>query len=185
MIKFLLLGLIPVGIVILVSSIKLVKKTFSGNVVLEIPYALKSAEFILDKPGYYSIWHRGSFFTKAPLDQFRPGITDLSTGLPVKLSSRLFRPHANNGRSARMELFRFSALPGTYRLELKEGSSISRAEERVINAIPSGKVDYDHYFIQVRESQPALLSYFGIAMIALGGCCIIGGLVSGILSFTG
>jgi hypothetical protein len=185
MIQFLLPGLIPVGIVILVFSIKLVKKTFSGDVILEVPYALKSAEFILDKPGTYSIWHQGPFFTKAPLDEFRPEITDQSTGIPVKLSSRLFRPNANNGRSARMEIFRFSVPPGTYRLELKEGSSISKAEQRVIDAIPAGKVDKDKYFIQVRESQPFLLSLSGIAGIALGGFCIVGGLVSGILSFTG
>ena len=185
MIKLLLLGLIPFGIVILIFSIKLVKKTFSGDVILEIPFSQKSEVFVLDKHGTYSIWHLGQFFTKAPLDEFRPEITDLSTGLPLKLSSRLFRPNANNGRTARMEIFRFSAPPGAYLLELKEGSSISRAEQRVIDAIPAGKVDEDKYFIQVRESQPFLLTISGIAGIALGGFCIIGGLVSGILSLTG
>lgn len=152
---------------------------------LEIPYTLKSAEFILDKPGIYSIWHEGQFFTKAPLDQFRPEITDLATGRTIKLSTRLFRPNANNGRTARMEIFRFSAPPGKYMLELKEGSSISRAEQSLINAIPARRVDDDQYFIQVRESQPLLLTLSGIVGIALGGFCIIGGLVSGILSFTG
>lgn len=183
--QLLLLGFIPVGIVILIFSIKLVKKTYSGNVILEIPYAQKSAEFTLDKPGNYSIWHRGQFFKKAPLDEFKPEITDLSTGLGIKLSSRLFRPNVNNGRNARMEIFRFSALPGKYRLELKDGSSISRAEQRVIDTIPAGMVDEDKYFIQVRESQQLLLSLSGIAGIVLGGLCITGGLVSGILSYTG
>ena len=177
MIQSFLFGLIPLGIVILFFSIKLVKKTYSGNVVLEVPYTLKSAEFILDKPGNYSIWHKGQFFSFAPLDEFIPEITDLSTGLPIKLSSRLFRPNANNGRKARMEIFRFSAPPGLYTLELKEGSSISRAEQRLIGTIPAGMVDYDKYFIQVRESQPLLLTLSGIVGIVLGGFCIIGGLV--------
>ena len=176
--------LIPVGIIILIFSIRLVKKTFSGDIILEIPYSQKSGELILTRSGNYSIWHKGQFFRKAPLDEFKPKITDLSTGLTIQLSSRLFRPNANNGRDARMEIFRFSAPPGKYMLELKEGSSISGAEQSLIGAIPTGMVDYDIYFIQVRESQPLLLSLSGSAAIVLGGLCIIGGLVSGILSFT-
>ena len=183
--QFLFLSLIPVGIVVLIFSIDLVKKTYSGNVILEIPYNRKSATFILDNPGGYSIWHKGQFFRKAPLDEFRPEITDLSTGLKIKLSSKLFRPNANNGRNARMEIFRFSAPPGRYLLELKEGSSISGVENSLIGTIPAGMVDYDKYFIQVRETPPLLLSLAGIVMIVLGGLCITGGLVFGVLSFSG
>jgi hypothetical protein len=184
-IQFLSLGLIPVGIVVLIFSIKLIKKTYSGNVILEIPYNRKSAEFILDKPGNYAIWHKGQFFRKAPLDEFKPEITELSTGLKIKLSSRLFRPNANNGRNASMEIFRFSALTGKYMLELKKGSSISGVENSMIGTIPAEMVDYDKYFIQVRESQPRFLSLAGIVLIVLGVSCITGGLVFGILSFSG
>lgn len=184
-IVFLSLGLVPVGIIILIFSIKLVRPTYSGNVITEIPYTQKTSEFMLDKPGNYSIWQKGQFFRKAPLDQFRPEITEISTGNRIELSSRLFRPNANNGRKARMEIFRFSAMPGKYLLELKEGSSISGAEKRVIGIIPARTVDYDQYFIQVRESQSFLLSLAGIALMVLGGLCITGGMVSGILSFKG
>ncbi len=183
-IQVLLFGLIPVGMVILFFSISLVKKTYSSNIILEIPYARKSAEFILDKPGNYSIWHKGQFFRKTPLDEFRPEIIDLSTGSKIKLSSRLFRPNANNGMDARMEIFRFSAPQGKYMLEMKEGSSISSAEHRLISTIPTRMVDYDKYFIQVRESLPLLLTLSGIAAIVLGGFCIIGGLVTGIISIS-
>jgi len=183
-IQILFFGLIPVGIVILFFSIRHVKRTYSGNIILEIPYALESAEFILDKPGNYSIWQIGEFFRKAPLDEFRPEITDLTTGLQIKLSSRIFRPNANNGWKARMKIFRFSAPPGKYILELKECSSISSAEHRLIVMITAGMVDYEKYFIQIRESQPLLLNLSGIVGIVWGGFCITGGLVSGILSFS-
>ena len=183
-IRFLFLGLIPLGTALLIFSVRLVRKSWSGKVILEIPYTLKSAEFSLDKPGNYAIWHQGRFFTRAPLDEFRPEVTDLSTGDRLRLSSRLFRPHGNNGRNARMELFRFKALPGTYRLELKEGSSISGAENRLIGTIPAKRVEDESYFIQIRESQSRLLSLTGIIGMVLGGLCITGGLVSGILTFT-
>lgn len=180
--QILLFCLIPIGITGLIFSIRLVQKSFSGNIVLEIPYSQKSSELILTKQGSYSIWHKGQFFTKAPLDEFRPEITDTSTGLKTKLTSMLFRPNANNGRTARMELFRFTAPAGRYLLELKEGKSISGIESRAINLIPARMVDYDKYYIQVRESQPLYLLAAGIALVVLFSLCIIGGLVFGILA---
>ena len=81
-----------------------------------------------------------------------------------------------------MELFRFTALPGKYKLELTPGSSISGIENSLINLIPAKMVDYDKYFIQVRESQPVFLLFVGIVLIVLAGFCIIGGFVIGLLA---
>ena len=180
--QILLFCLIPIGITGLIFSIRLVQKSFSGNIILEIPYRQKYAEFILAKPGSYSIWHKGQFFRKAPLDEFRPEITDGSTGVKTNLRSMLFRSNTNDGRTARMELFQFTAPAGRYILELKEGKSISSIESRAINLIPARMVDYDKYFIQIRESQPLFMMLGGILFIALSGVCIICGLVLGILA---
>lgn len=180
--KILFFLLIPAGILLLAFSIKLVRKTFSGNVILEIPFATKTAEFSLIRPGTYSIWHRGELFRKAPLDEFRPVIIDKSTSEEIKLSHLLFRPNTTGRKSARMEIFRFSAPAGKYILSLMEGSSISRAENSLIKKMPLEMVDYDKYFIQVRESQPFIITIGGIIMIVLSGFCIIGGLVLGILA---
>jgi hypothetical protein len=180
--QILFFSLIPLGIIILIFSVKLVQKTFSGNIILELPYLRKSSEFLLTKPGNYSVWHKGQFFRKAPLDQFRPEITSKSTGLKIKLWPSLFRPNANDGRTARMELYRFTAPAGEYKLELTEGSSISFAEKSIIRVVPARMVEYDKYFIQVRESQPRFVAMIGIGLITLAGLCIIGGLVFGILA---
>ena len=180
--QFLFFSLIPVGILLLIFSIKLVRNSFSGNIILEMPYLQKTSRFELTKPGTYSVWHKGQFFRRAPLDEFRPVIINESESTEVKLSSILFRPNANNGSTARMELFRFSAPAGTYRLELAEGSSISNVENSIIKRMPAKMVDYDKYFIQIRKSQPLIVMIAGIVMIALSGVTIIGGLVLGILS---
>lgn len=174
--------LIPLGIIILIFSIKMVRKAFFGNIIFEIPYSEKYTEFVLPKDGHYSIWHKGQFFSKAPLDEYKPEITDLSNGEKVRLSSFLLRPNTNNGKTARMELFRFSAHAGKYTLELVEGSSISAVEKSIIRIIPARKVDYAEYFIQIRETQPVFLILTGIAMIIMAGLCIAGGLVLGILA---
>ncbi len=174
--------LIPAGIVILFFSIKLVRKNFSGDIILEIPYTQKSAGFVIEKPGHYSIWHKGQYFRKAPLDEFRPIIINESTGDKTGLTPSIFRPNSNNGRTARMELFRFRLAAGRFRLELSEGSSISGLENALINGIPAKKAEPVNYFIQIRESQPFLNVILGILLMALSGFCMIGGLVLGILA---
>lgn len=174
--------LIPVGIVLMIFSIKMMRNTFSGNIILEIPFSQKSALLVIDKPGNYSIWHKGQFFRRAPLDQFKPVITNESDGTEIRLSSILFRPNSNNGTTARMELFRFSAPAGKYRLELVEGSSISKIENSFIKRLPVKMVDFDKYYIQVRKSQSLIILIAGIVLITFAGLCIIGGLVLGILS---
>jgi hypothetical protein len=180
--QILFFALIPVGIILLIFSIKLVRNTFSGNIILEMPYLQKSATFEITKPGTYSIWHKGQFFRRAPLDEFRPAIINETESTEIRLSSILFRPNSNNGNTARMELFRFSASAGKYRLELREGSSISGIENSFIKRLPAKMVDYDKYFIQVRKSQPLIFLIAGIILIAVSGFIIIGGLVIGILS---
>ena len=180
--QILFFSLIPVGIIILIFSIKLVKKTFSGNIILEIPYSQKSSEFIINQAGIYSIWHRGQYFRKAPVGEFKPEIINKSTGTKIRLYSSLFRPNSNDGRTARMELFRFSIQPGEYFLNLTEGSSISGIEKSLINLLPAKNADPAKYFIQIRESQSRFTLLAVIIFIVLSGFCIIGGAVIGILA---
>lgn len=174
-------SLIPVGIIILILSIRLVQNTFSGNIILEVPYSQKSADFEIPESGNYSIWHKGQYWSKAPLDEFRPVITNKTTGERPKLTSLLFRPNSNNGVTARMEIFRFSAPAGEYTLELAEGSSISGIENAFLKRFPAKMVDLDKYSIQIRQSQNLFKVLIGIILMALAGFCIIGGLVMGIL----
>ena len=174
--------LIPLGILILIFSIKLLQKNFSGSIILEIPYSQKSAELIIPRSGHYSTWHKGQFFRKAPLDEFRPEITSKLTGEKIKLSTLWLRPNTNNGKTARMELFRFSAPAGKYLIELADGSSITVMEKTIMRLLPAKMVDYDKYFIQIRETTTVFFVLAGIVFAVIAGLCIIGGLVFGILA---
>lgn len=64
-----------------------------------------------------------------------------------------------------MELFRFSAPAGKYVLELTEGSSINMAENTLIRLLPVKMVDYDKYFIQIRETKPVFHILAGIVLL--------------------
>lgn len=174
--------LIPVGAFILISAIKMLKKTFSGEIILEIPYSLKISTFEITKPGVYAIWHKGQIFRKAPLNKFKPLIRNTVTKEEIMLSPSFFRLNSNNGRTGRMELFRFSAPSGKFQLELMEGTSVTLLEQAISGLFPLKKVDIENYFIQVRESQPFYYVLIGIPLISLAGFMIIGGLVFGILA---
>jgi hypothetical protein len=80
-----------------------------------------------------------------------------------------------------MELFRFEARPGMYRLELTEGSSVSGVERMLSRLFPVKKADPGQYFILIRQSQPLYSLILGILLATLSGLMMIGGLVSGIL----
>lgn len=180
--QILLFCLIPVGAIILLFPVRSLKRTFSGEIILEIPYTRKSSELIIMETGYYTIWHLGTAFTKAPLSEFRPEITERSTGSRIRLIPSLFRPNVTGFKTARMELFRFKAAAGNYTLNLVEGSSVSGIENTITELIPARKVDPGKYLIQVRKSQPRISVFISIFLIAISGFCIIGGLVLGVLA---
>ena len=174
--------LIPVGIFILIRAIRLVKKSFNGDIILEIPFSGKISDFEITKPGVYSIWHKGQIFRKAPLHLFKPSVRNSISSEEIALIPSVFRPNTNNGRTGRTELFRFSAAAGKYQLKLMEGSSITQFEQAISNLFPLKTVDLANYFIQIRESQPLYYVVIGIFLLAPAGFLIIGGLVSGILA---
>jgi hypothetical protein len=162
-------------------SIRLLKKSLAGPVISEVPFAQKISFFRITEPGIYSIWQKGQFFRKLPVDQFRPVIYNNVTEEKVPLFPSIFRPNSNNGITAKMELFRFEARPGMYRLELTEGSSISEVERFISRIFPVKKADPAQYFILIRQSQPFYFLILGIILACLAGFMMIGGLVGGIL----
>jgi hypothetical protein len=180
--RFFFFALIPLGVVVLILAIRLVKKSFAGNILSEIPFAQKVSFFRIKEPGVYSIWQKGPYFRKLPVDQFRPVIYNNVTEMKVPLFPSIFRPNSNDGTIFKMELFRFTTVPGMYRMELTEGSSISVVESFISRLFPAKKADLSQYFIQVRESQPFYFVIIGILLMCLSGFMMIGGLVFGILN---
>jgi hypothetical protein len=180
--QVLFFGLIPFGIFFLIKAIKLIRRTFSGNIILEIPYSLKSADFEITKTGVFSIWHKGQIFRKAPLDKYKPLIRNTVSNEEIILIPSLFRANTNNGFTARMELFRFSAPAGKYNMMITEGSSISMLDRGITHLFPLKMVDFENYYLQIRESQPFYYVLIGISLLIMAGFFIIGGTVLGFLA---
>ena len=178
-------SLVPIGIFFLINSIRLLGKAFNGQVLLEIPYPTKSARFAILKRGSYSIWQKGQLFRKTPVDQFKPAVFDDTTGEKILLYPSL-GTSVNNGSTGRMALFDFTADVGNYRIELTEGSGISKVESVVSNlftrVFPVKPVDASQYFIQIRESQPFYVTLVCVPLVILSSLCIVGGAIAGFLA---
>jgi hypothetical protein len=182
LLRIIIFCLIPIGAFLLYKSIGLVRKSFSGNVLLELPFVQKSATFEITESGVYSIWQKGQYFRKLPVDKFKPVIYNEATKERISLFPSIFRPNSNDGTTVKIELFRFSAAPGKYSIDLAEGSSITKLESLLSSVFPAKKADIDKYYILVRESQPFYYILIGIPLIAISGFLMIGGLVFGILA---
>jgi hypothetical protein len=182
LLRIIIFCLIPVGAFLLYKSIGLVRKSFSGDVLLELPFVQKSATFEITESGVYSIWQKGQYFKKLPVDKFKPVIYNEATKEKLSLFPSIFRPNSNDGSTVKIELFRFSAEPGKYSIDLVEGSSITKLESLLSSVFPAKKADINKYYILVRESQPFYYILIGVPLIAISGFLMIGGLVFGILA---
>lgn len=181
-IQILFFCLIPIGVFIMVKGIQLIRKAFNGKLLLEIPYLDKSGQFSITKEGYFSIWQKGQMFKRTPIDQFKLHIYEESTNEEIKLSFSLLRPQTNNFSTGRMELYRFRAPIGNYKIEFKDGSNISKIESMIGSIIPLQPVDSSKYFIEIRESHSQIITLIAIPMILLGVFGTVGGLVLGLLA---
>lgn len=174
--------LIPIGVIIMFKAIRILKKSFAGDVVAEFPFSQKGADFEIIRPGVYTIWQKGQYLRKMPLDKFRPVIHDKSTKDTIPLTAPLFRPNIVKTGTVQMEIFRFKAETGRYHIELAPGSSISALESFFTSLVPAKDASLEKYFIIVKESQPFLTLLSGIMLLVVSALMITGGLVMGILS---
>ncbi|MGN7785084.1 hypothetical protein ACTJIJ_11175 [Niabella sp. 22666] len=180
--RILFFCLIPIGVFLLVKGIRLMRKSLNGVVLLEIPYLQKAGQFTVAKAGYFSIWQKGSLMKRTPIDQFRPSVYNERTSEPLKLSFSVMRLQVNSFSVGRIQICSFYAQPGDYRLQLEDGTSVSKLESLVAKVVPLPGIDLAKYFIEVRTSQSPVFIFLAIPLILLGAFGIIGGLVLGLLA---
>lgn len=181
LLRIALFCLIPAGILLLIKTLRMLKKTFNGKVMVEIPFTQKEITFHLAESGVYAIWQKGQLFRKTPVDQFEMQLSRESDGAGVTLTTALLRPNMNGFETGRMEMKRFYAESGKYKLILRESSESSSFEQVFSELFPGKMVDYDKYFIQIRESGPAYQMFLAVLLFLLSGFLIIGGFVCGLL----
>lgn len=180
--KILLFCLVPIGIFILYKGIKLLRTSFTGKVLLDLPYLDRMGYLTIPESGIYSIWQKGPLFRKTPIAKFRPQIRNTSTDQVINLSSSIMSLRSNNFSTGRMEMFTFAADVGHYEIKLVAGSSVSSFQEIIGEALPFADMDLKKYAIEVRKSQSQVLTMLSIPLMLLGFAFTLGGFVLGLLA---
>lgn len=180
--RILFFCLVPIGIFILIKTIRMLKGVFSGELIAEIPFTQKECMLDIIRPGVYAIWQKGQLFRRTPVDKFQLKLTKVSSNENIALPKSFFSPYLNGMNTGRMEMNRFSADSGSYRLTIVEGTNISIFEKLAFSLFPAKPVDYSQYFIQVRESRPIYYMIASIPLFALSCFCIVVGLVRGLMA---
>ena len=180
LLRIIIFCLIPVGAFLLYKSIMLVRKSFSGKVLLELPFIQKSAIFEITESGVYSIWQKGQYFRKLPVDKFKPVIYNEETRERISLFPSIFRPNSNDGKTVKIELFRFSATPGKYSIDLARVQVLQNLKRFFLLSSRQKKQTLINIISWSGKASHFIISLFGIPLIAISGILMIGGLVFGI-----
>jgi hypothetical protein len=177
--RILMFSMVPIGIFLLVKVIRMLKKTFNGKIIAEIPFQQKTSTFELVEPGHYAIWQKGQLFRKTPIGDFKLQIQDES-GIIVRLKPTWFNVHKSGWDMGRTELKKFTAAAGKYTLAVLDQPSGNFLQKILKDTLPVKPLDQDQYFIQIRESQPVYYLLIAIPLFTLSGFLIIVGLVAGL-----
>jgi len=178
--RILMFSMIPIGIFLLVKVIRMLKKTFNGKIITEIPFQQKSSTFELPESGHYAIWQKGQLFRKTPIGDFKLQIQDES-GTIIRLNPTWFSVHKNGWDTGRSELKKFTAPAGKFTLSILDQTDSNFLRKMLKDTLPVKPVDQNCYFIQIRESQPVYCFLIAIPLLTLSGFLMIIGLVAGLV----
>ena len=182
LLRVLFFCLTPLGIFILIKGITLIRKAFNGKILLEVPYLENGGEFSITEAGNFSVWQKGELFKRTPVDKFKVRIFKAVTNEEIKLNTSLLSPRTNDFSTGRMELYRFFAPAGNYKIIFQQGSNVSGLESIIGSVLPIQPVNLSKYFIQIREAQPQINSLIAIPMILFGILGTVGGIILGVLA---
>lgn len=169
--KYLLFLLVPVGIYLMVISIKKITAFTKAKMIYEMSVSSIDGSFRLEESGKYDIWLSGKKYSVSPIYNLDIKLKNNATGEFVILYPDFFRTTASSIKDYRVKLFTFSAETGSYNISLTD-----RPEERE-NIINNRGIDYKKFSIQIRENVQGLTMFLGVLGIILGFMAIDVGLV--------
>ena len=169
--KYLLFLLVPVGIYMMVISIKKLTAFAKAKMIYEMSVSSIDGSFTIEESGKYDIWLSGKKYAVSPIYNLDIKLKNNATGKYVILYPDFFRTTASSFKDYRVKLYTFDADRGSYNILLTDS-----VEERE-NIINNRGIDYKKFSIQIRENVQGLTIFLGVLGIILGFMAIDVGLV--------
>ena len=176
--NYLFLLLIPLGLILLIISIKNIIRLANAQMLYEMSCSDREGVFRLDSRGKYSIWLSGKQLIKSPIGEFGIEIISKKTRKNIALTASVLRTKVSAFKSARVELYYFEAEAGTYIISMNDEADIrDKISSFLVNTIIKAPVDYSLFSIQVREHFSTVILILYIWGIILSSFMIVGGIV--------
>ena len=142
--------MIPLGLLLLVLSIKHTVKVYTVTAIHDMPYRTDKGIFTIQIAGRYGIWLNGNRFKKSPLGMFGLQLINCETEKEVPLRTSYIPASVTKVIDARLELYTFYANPGTYQLLFNDKPSrIAKIFGTIRRYLISSDDDYSSYSIRV------------------------------------
>ena len=169
--------MIPLGLLLLVLSIKHTVKVYTITAIHDMPYRTDKGIFTIQTAGRYGIWLNGNRFKKAPLGLFGLQLINCETEKEVPLRANLIPVSVTKVIDVRLELYTFYANPGTYQLLFNDKSSpMSKIFGPISRFLIGGKDDYSSYSIRIYPHQSMIYSFLSIWGFIFGVMAVMWGI---------
>lgn len=142
--------MIPIGLFLLVISLRYMVKIFTISPIHDMPYRTDKGVFTIETAGRYGIWLNGNRFKKAPLGLFGLQLINCETEKEVPLRTSYIPASVTKVIDVRLELYTFYANPGTYQLLFNDKPSrIAKIFGTIRRYLISSDDNYSTYSIRV------------------------------------
>lgn len=174
----LLFLLTPLGIYILVISIKGTIKFAKQKVIYEVPFRCGGGTFTISEEKKYGIWLSGKAYIKNPIATVSPCVYNSATQEIVQIVPCILRTTVTGtDQTGRIKLSAFRAAPGQYTISfVGKGLAGDRAMSYAVDKIKPNS-DYSSFKIQIREHCSSLVLFIAVWGIILGSMALLSGII--------
>lgn len=169
--------MIPLGLLLLVLSIKHIVKVYTITAIHDMPYRTDKGIFTIQTAGRYDIWLNGNRFKKAPFGLFGLQLINCEMEKEVPLRANLIPVSVTKVIDVRLELYTFYAKPGTYQIVFNDNPSpMSKIFGTISRFLMGGKDDYSSYSIRIYPHQSMIYSFLSIWGFIFGVMAVMWGI---------
>ena len=155
--------MIPIGLFLLVISLRYMVKIFTISDIHDMPYRTDKGIFTIQTAGRYDIWLNGNRFKKAPLGLFGLQLINCETEKEVPLRANLIPISVAKVIDVRLELYTFYAKPGIYQIVFNDNPSpMAKIFGNISRFLMGGNDDYSSYSIRIYPHQSMIYSILSI-----------------------
>ena len=169
--------MIPIGLFLLVISLRYMVKIFTISAIHDMPYRTDKGVFTIETAGRYGVWLNGNRFKKSPLGMFGLQLINCETEKEVPLRTSYIPASVTKVIDARLELYTFYANPGTYQLLFNDKPSrIAKIFGTIRRYLISSDDDYSTYSIRVYPHYSMIYSFLSIWGFIFGVIAVMWGI---------